>query len=1397
MRRVPIMLATLVLALLALPLMAIAAAMVTFNTPQGRYVLEVAIEWASSGTVRLQGLAGRFPDRLRLRRLSIRDAHGPWLVADAVALDWSPLQLIHDRARIERLTAARVAVLRAPSYRTRPRRREPQSNRPFELPLTVQVDRFTLPQVDLAAALAGNETALELEGGGSFRSLRQAALQLRGQRLDHQPSAYGLLLESDAEHVQGRLDLQEGADGPLTNLVGLPGLGALSVHLALLGPPNALAVTLDARAGALRAQADGTLDLAALSATLSLGVQAPAMTPRPGFSWRRVSIQAQSQGPLIAPTTSAHVSLEGVGIGTLRLESLQATLRGEGRGLALDAAVTGLRLPAPAETLFAHAPIRLRGQAEMVSANGVDIDLTLSHPLLQAQAHYELGTARGSVQPSKPARRSRGRAVVSEPEQRNGGSLVATIPQLGPWAELLQLNLQGRGSVAATVAVQKDSTRITLLTDLQLRDGATQWIRLLGSRAQLGAALTVRPEQVQLERAQLNSTYLTASAHGSEQSKKLDIGWQAAFSGLGRVSSALSGSLSAQGRVQGTLPRLSATADLSAEFALHDQHGALHALLEAQELPQHPSSRLQVSGSLAGSPLSLAASLRASAADRMTLALENLDWKSLHGEGALRVDGDLLSPQGAVSLQVARLHDFAALLGAPLQGSARARVLFERAGSRSRAQVTLEGQDVVLATTQLQTLQLSGAVSDPLRSPQLALQLSSRGLVHGTAAVLSAQVHGPMDALALQLETHTENAANGTESASAGEQVSLAGSRLQARATWNEARGLLKIDEMEAQYRSERARLAAPALISFQNGIDIEQLRLQWPPASIQIRGQLTPRLNLRASVHNFNPGVFGVVMPLVQAQGRTDIELDLHGEISRPTGTFSLTAGGLSATAGAARGLPAAALKVSARLANGAADVNATLSAGSRMQLRATGSVPLQPSGSIALRLTGQMELAAANPVLEASGQRLLGQMSVEAQLSGTPEAPQARGSLSISHGDVQDYPRGLHISDVNLTLDARGSQLTLKRFDARAGAGRLSASGGINLSAAGMPLQLELTAQNAEPLKSDLLTANLNADLKVAGALLRRDLIASGTVKINKATINIPNALPPDVQTLEVVRPGQAPPPAQPRPLLARLNLTLDAPRGVFVRGRGLNAELGGTVHITGSSNHPVISGGFDLINGLMDIAGATLIFSSGRVSFNGTGLQHKIDPTIDFIANSALGGATSAKLEVSGYADAPIITLSSTNGLPPDQILAELLFGENVSQLSALQAAGIASALVTLTGAGGGGGLNPLNTVQRKLGLNRLVISSNSNTQSGATSQTQTNTGVTIQAGRYVTNRVYVGAKESTNGLTQAQVQVDITRQLKVQTTLSTGGGTVQGATPENDPGSSVGISYQFQY
>ena len=59
------------------------------------------------------------------------------------------------------------------------------------------------------------------------------------------------------------------------------------------------------------------------------------------------------------------------------------------------------------------------------------------------------------------------------------------------------------------------------------------------------------------------------------------------------------------------------------------------------------------------------------------------------------------------------------------------------------------------------------------------------------------------------------------------------------------------------------------------------------------------------------------------------------------------------------------------------------------------------------------------------------------------------------------------------------------------------------------------------------------------------------------------------------------------------------------------------------------------------------------------------------------------------------------------------------------------------------------------------------------------------------------VFVGAKQSTTGFSQVEVDVDLSKHLKLQTRLGNGTATTQGTTPENDPGSSVGMVYQFQY
>jgi translocation and assembly module TamB len=70
--------------------------------------------------------------------------------------------------------------------------------------------------------------------------------------------------------------------------------------------------------------------------------------------------------------------------------------------------------------------------------------------------------------------------------------------------------------------------------------------------------------------------------------------------------------------------------------------------------------------------------------------------------------------------------------------------------------------------------------------------------------------------------------------------------------------------------------------------------------------------------------------------------------------------------------------------------------------------------------------------------------------------------------------------------------------------------------------------------------------------------------------------------------------------------------------------------------------------------------------------------------------------------------------------------------------------------------------------------------------------------VQAGRYVTRGVFVGAEESTGGTgARAKVQIDLTKRLKLDATAGSGETTSAiGATGEST-GASVGLTYQFQY
>ncbi len=513
---------------------------------------------------------------------------------------------------------------------------------------------------------------------------------------------------------------------------------------------------------------------------------------------------------------------------------------------------------------------------------------------------------------------------------------------------------------------------------------------------------------------------------------------------------------------------------------------------------------------------------------------------------------------------------------------------------------------------------------------------------------------------------------------------------------------------------------------------------------------------------------------------GTLTLAANLTGTPASPDGTVRADATGVRLLTQTGQALPPATVHATATLAGSTVQLDTRVSAGSSV-VTVAGRAPLQTAGPLDLRAGGTVNLGLLNPLLEASGQHVAGVITIASRVGGTFSAPRIDGSARLSGGDFQDYVQGVHLSRVAAVIAATGPELRVESLTADAGNGTLTGSGRIGIMAAGMPIDLHLVARNATPLSGGEVTATLNADLTITGQA-EGQLTLGGTVFVVQAVVRVPNKLPTSVATIPVRIAGA--PPAPPRkpaisPVIA-MNMTIRAPQQVFIRGRGLNAELGGTVTIQGTSKAMQPRGMLNLRRGSFNLVGNTLTFDSGDIDFNGGSLT---DPAIRLVATATVNG-TVATLTVSGTARDPKISLTSQPELPQDQILALLLFHTNTGQLSPFQIASIAAGLAEISGTTSNFP-NPLESLQNALGLDQLGIGSG------------TNGTPTLQAGRYIGRRLYVGAQESTGGSgAQGVVTYDLTHGLKLNATVGTGQTTSAiGATGESS-GASVGVTYQFQ-
>ena len=1324
------------------PLLLVACLLVVLNIAPGQRVAANLVNQFAGSVAQVHGISGSFPRALRIASIDLRDGAGTYAIIRGAALDWSPWQLLRRDASIQSLTAEEVEVLRLPASSASTGASAPGGG--FSLPLHVDLDRLHIGALALARPVLGVPALMRVTGSAHLASLEAGRATIDVQRLDR-PGTYHLAGRIDPASLAGALSAEEPAQGFVAQVAELPGLGALALHASVDGKWTGAATTLSLAAGPLRADAHGTVDINGEAADLDLAATAPAMSPRPGISWQSVAVEAHVHGKLGAPQASGTVRIADLAAAGAKIDRLSADVTGDTVQAQLAATAQGVTVPGPKPDLLAAGPVELRARVDLARPDR-PATFAVSHPLLRLDG---TATTAGTI---------RAQAHLD-------------LPDLGALAAAAGQDVQGHAALDLTATEGVGGESGTVKGTLGITGGKAPLPALIGPAATLDLAAALHGQDITISRLALNGKALSFAAHGGETDQRVTLDWQAALADLSAVAPTVQGRLDGHGRVTGPLHDLAATATLTGEVATQGvPKGPLTVTLAANGLPGSPAGKVTAQGSLDGAPLALDVAATRAADGTLRVEVTRAAWKSAGAHGAFSLPPGAALPLGNFSLRMARLADLSRLTGESLQGSIAAEASLADAGGVPTATLTLDATNAGLGgTASVRTAKLTATVRNPATAPNVTAALDvtdfAAGKLGGSVRVAA---QGPQSSLGLKL---------------AADVTGLAGSPLAARgsATVDVPKKSVTLTALSADWKGETLRLLGPARISDGNGLAVDRLRLGVQQAVLELSGRVSPTLDLTASLRDLRPEVARAVMPNLRATGEVNAEAHLTGTAARPTGTIRLTARDLHATTGDAAALPAASLTADAKLAGTTADVDVRFAAGAN-RLALTGTAPIAAAAPMRLHATGGLDLATANPILSANGQHVLGHVALDATITGTAAAPRASGALRLTGGAAQDYANGAHVSGISALVQAEGDHVRLVRLDGRAGNGTLSARGTLGLGGA-MPVDLTFTAHDAQPFVTDEIKATLNADLSLRGDAAGQ-LAARGTVTIDNAEIRIPEKLPSSIAVLDVRRPGQAPaPPPTPGPDIA-LDVTVSAPGQVFIRGRGLFAEVAGKVKVGGTAAKPIPVGAFRLVRGEFNLAGTTLTFTKGTVSFLGGG---KLDPALNLVATSTNSNIT-ATLTVGGFASAPKITLSSQPPLPQDEVLAQLLFGQSAGSLTAGQLASAAAAVAQISGMGGGA-FSPLDSLRQSLGLDRLAVGGGTN-----------GSGPSVQAGSYVARGVYVGAKQATNGQgTQGTVQVDLAKGLKLETTVGTGGQTqATGAQATQDPyATSVGLTYTFSY
>lgn len=921
---------------------------------------------------------------------------------------------------------------------------------------------------------------------------------------------------------------------------------------------------------------------------------------------------------------------------------------------------------------------------------------------------------------------------------------------------------------------------------------------LIGSKLTLAARAAMMDRVVTLEGVHLKGEHAELNADGWLNLSKsaFDVAYNMTLdlteNPLLAKGNLPVGDVKIRGKISGGFQDFSAQVNLSSQslrLKTLDVKG-LKIQLEATGLPGKPAGSIRVKGTVMDQPLELNTDFAWSG---KTLVLRKA---SAHLPGIDLRASLSLTPgpnhfSGALEGEITSMNILQDLAGVDVRGTGRFRI---EAGEPSekearQAPITLDAhfKDLRYQDYGASTLEVRARVDD-MKTVRGRASLKATDMLFGNSRIETFKLRATGALAGAEITLETKGMAK-----TATEAPFFLTSKIFVKRTdlWQ-----FRLDALKAGYEDLKITLQKPATVTLGDDgrIALDNLELKTDKGQLQVMVKLE-RENVEASVR-ITDLPLSLLEPFVgqDLSGRAEVSLELSGPLADPGMNVAVHIKEYKIMGQHGTRPLLMNVKLHSKRDGDRLMADLELSGLGKTPFTANVSIPahisLKPfafdvdkTGKLEGKLRGNLDLTLFETLPAMEGQRLKGRVKVDLGIGGTLEKWDLNGGVTISDGRYENVDQGVLLDRIQGRLSAEGRVLKLTQLTATdGGSGTIAIKGRTEVDP---PFQTEiaLTMKQATLLRKETLTVTIGGNLDVKGNKDRMDL--TGEIDLNRTEITIPKHFPPDVTVIPVsiindpaVASSKKPKPGDGGTMI-QMDLGINIPDKFFVRGRGLDAEFKGRLKVQGPADNPVVRGTLNVVRGTFQCLSRTFNIVSGQIAFDGA------TPPVPYlnINTRVNAGEITARVDVSGPADAFTLKLSSQPPLPQDEIMAQILFGQSVAKLNTFQALQMAYSVNQLAG---GYGPDVIGKTRNLLGLDRLGFSGGDGDGKSNSNGSDDSNGPSITLGKYVTDRVYVGVEQDlTNAKQDVIVEVNITPNVTVDSKAGT------------KSGAGIGISWSYDY